>query len=97
METPLIRANVGTALRIGIRAGDVLLATLRPEGLSARNVISGKIVSLACRDVIIAVVLISVLKWRCISRWAARDALHLAAGREVWPGRKDSLCHLMAG
>ncbi len=29
IETPLVRAEVGSALRVGIRAGDILLASLR--------------------------------------------------------------------
>ena len=39
LETPLVRGGVGSALRIGIRAGDILLATSLPTGISARNVI----------------------------------------------------------
>jgi len=97
METPLIRANVGTALRIGIRAGDVLLATVRPGGLSARNVIAGKIVSLARRDVIIAARVDIGIEIEVHLTLAARDALHLAAGREVWLVVKTHSCHLMAG
>ena len=97
METPLIRANVGTVLRIGIRAGDVLLATVRPEGLSARNVIAGKIVSLACRDAIIAARVDIGIEMEVHLTLAARDALHLAADREVWLVVKTHSCHLMAG
>ncbi len=97
METPLIRANVGTALRIGIRAGDVLLASVRPDGLSARNVIAGKIVSLARRDVIIAARVDIGIEIEVHLTLAARDALHLATGREVWLVVKTHSCHLMAG
>ena len=32
LETPLVRAEIGSRLRVGIRAGDILLATIRPEG-----------------------------------------------------------------
>jgi molybdate transport system ATP-binding protein len=96
METPLIRADVGTALRIGVRAGDVLLATVRPEGLSARNVIAGKVISLACRDVIIAARVDVGIEMEVHLTLAARDALHLTAGREVWLVVKTHSCHLMA-
>src|ERR1022692_3491914 len=37
LETPLVRAETGSQLLVGIRAGDILLATVQPEGLSARN------------------------------------------------------------
>src|SRR5207245_2154492 len=53
-ETPLVRGGVGSVLRVGIRAGDILLATAPPIGLSARNVILGRIASLEQRDVIIS-------------------------------------------
>ncbi len=32
LETPLVRAEVGSVLRVGIRAGDILLATVRRLG-----------------------------------------------------------------
>jgi len=96
LETPLIRTTVGFPLRIGIRAGDVLLATVRPEGLSARNVTAGKIVSLVCRDVIIAARVDVGIEMEVHLTLAARDALHLTSGREVWLIVKTHSCHLMA-
>ncbi len=49
IETPLGYEAVGAALGVAIRAGDILLATELPHGLSARNVLAGKIVSLQQR------------------------------------------------
>ena len=46
LEVPLADALVGDRVRIAIRAGDILLATKKPDGLSARNVLPGKIVAL---------------------------------------------------
>lgn len=97
LETPLIRATVGSALRIGIRAGDILLATIRPDGLSARNTLPGKIVSLARRDVIIVARVDIGVEMEVHLTLAARDALELAPGREVWLVVKTHSCHLMAG
>jgi molybdate transport system ATP-binding protein len=96
LETPLVRADVGSSMRIGIRAGDILLATIRPEGLSARNLLPGKIVSLARRDVIIAARVDVGLEMEVHLTLAARDALGLAPGREVWLVVKTHSCHLMA-
>src|ERR1700678_3686031 len=42
LETPLIRAEAGVRLCVGIRAGDILLATAKPEGLSARYLMAGR-------------------------------------------------------
>jgi len=53
LETPLVRAAVGAGLRIGIRAGDILLATAEPREISARNVFPGRVVAVERRDVII--------------------------------------------
>ena len=96
LETPLVRAGVGSSMRIGIRAGDILLATVRPEGLSARNVLPGKVVSLARRDVIIAARVDVGVEMEVHLTLAARDALGLAPGREVWLIVKTHSCHLMA-
>ena len=54
LEMPLVRAETGSNLLVGIRAGDILLATVQPTGLSARNVIPGRLLSLEQRDVIVA-------------------------------------------
>ncbi len=96
LETPLVRARAGSLLRIGIRAGDILLATQRPEGLSARNVLPGRIVSLVRRDVIVAACVDVGVAMEVQLTLAARDALQLAPGREVWLVVKTHSCHLMA-
>jgi len=96
LETPLVRVDAGVPLRIGIRAGDILLATTHPEGLSARNVLSGRIVSLAHRDVIVAARVDVGVEMEVHLTLAARDALQLAPGREVWLIVKTHSCHLMA-
>lgn len=96
LETPLVRAEVGSHLRVGIRAGDILLATRAPEGLSARNVLAGKILSLARHDVIIAARVDCGAEFEVHLTLAARDALQLSEGREVWLIVKTHSCHLMA-
>ncbi len=94
-ETPLVRAELGANLRIGIRAGDILLATVRPEGLSARNVLPGQIISLAQRDVIVVARVNCGVEMEVHLTLAARDALHLQPGKEVWLVVKTHSCHLM--
>jgi molybdate transport system ATP-binding protein len=96
LETPLVRAEVGSQLRVGIRAGDILLATQRPEGLSARNILRGKVISLERRDVIVAARVDCGVEFEVHLTLAARDALHLSAGQEVWLIVKTHSCHLMA-
>jgi molybdate transport system ATP-binding protein len=95
LETPLVRTEVGSALRVGIRAGDILLASMRPEGLSARNVIPGRIVSLAQRDVIVVARVDCGVEMEVHLTLAARDSLQLQPGKEVWLVVKTHSCHLM--
>jgi molybdate transport system ATP-binding protein len=96
LETPLVRADVGSMMKIGIRAGDILLASLPPAGLSARNIIAGRVVSLAQRDVIAVAKVDCGVEMEVHLTLAARDSLHLQPGCEVWLVVKTHSCHLMA-
>ena len=95
LETPLIRAEVGSHLRVGIRAGDILLAIAKPVGLSARNVLIGRLLSLKRRDMIISARVDCGVEMEVYLTVAARDALALTEGREVWLVIKTHSCHLM--
>jgi molybdate transport system ATP-binding protein len=96
LETPLVRAEVGSHLRVGIRAGDLLLGTEYPHGLSARNVLPGTIRRLERRDVVIsAIVDCGGAEFEVHVTPAARDALQLGPGKSVWVVVKTHSCHLM--
>ena len=97
IETPLVRAEVGSALRVGIRAGDILLATIEPRGLSARNLIPGRVVSLTQRDMIVVAKVDCGVEVEVHLTLAARDSLALQPGRQIWLVVKTHSCHLMAG
>jgi molybdate transport system ATP-binding protein len=96
LETPLVRAETGSTLLVGIRAGDILLATVQPTGLSARNIIPGRLLSLEQRDVIVAARVNCGVEMEVHLTLAARDSLQLQPGREVWLIVKTHSCHLMA-
>jgi len=97
LETPLVRAEVGSRLRVGIRAGDLLLATESPRGLSARNVVPGTIRALQQRDVIVsAFVDCGGTEFEVHLTLAAREALELAPEKKVWLVVKTHSCHLMS-
>jgi molybdate transport system ATP-binding protein len=96
LETPLVRISPESSLRVGIRAGDILLATNRPEGLSARNILPGKLVSLTRRDVMIAAMVDVGVPMEVHLTLAARDALGLVPGRDVWLIVKTYSCQLMS-
>lgn len=95
LETPLVRGGVGATLRVGIRAGDILLATSPPVGLSARNIIPGHILSLDQRDVIVSARVKCRTEMEVHLTLAARDSLELTPGKEVWLVIKTHSCHLM--
>jgi len=94
-ETPLVRAEVGSTLRVGIRAGDILLAIACPVGLSARNIIPGRLLSLERRDVMISARVNCGVELEVHLTLAAREALELEPGNEVWLVVKTHSCHLM--
>jgi molybdate transport system ATP-binding protein len=96
IETPMVRADLGTPLRLGIRAGDILLATEVPRGLSARNVLAGKLVGLDRRDVIVAALVDCGIEMEVYLTLAAEEALYLQLGSEVWLVVKTHSCHLMS-
>jgi molybdate transport system ATP-binding protein len=96
LETPLVRADEGSRLRVGVRAGDLLLATEQPRGLSARNILPGTIRQLEQRDVIVsATVDCGGTEFEVHLTLAARDTLQLAPGKSVWVVVKTHSCHLM--
>jgi molybdate transport system ATP-binding protein len=43
LESPLAKRAEGETASLAVRAGDILLATSRPSGISARNILSGRI------------------------------------------------------
>lgn len=96
LETPLVRADVGSHLRVGIRAGDILLATEMPRGLSARNIVPGTIQRLEARAGIVSLLVdCGGTQFDAHLTLAAREALELAVGKNVWIVVKTHSCHLM--
>jgi molybdate transport system ATP-binding protein len=93
LETPLVR--VASNVRVGIRAGDILLANVEPVGLSARNILPGEIRSLERRDVMMAAKVDCGVEMEVHLTLAAREALHLQPGSRVWLVIKTYSCHLM--
>jgi molybdate transport system ATP-binding protein len=96
LETPLVRAQASSRLRIGIRAGDILLATVKPIGLSARNVLPGKLISITQRDMVVFAKIDCGVEMMVHLTLAARDTLQLRPEGKVWIIIKTYSCHLMA-
>jgi molybdate transport system ATP-binding protein len=95
IEVPLGYAAVGSRVQVAIRAGDILLATERPHGLSARNVLEGRIVSLEQRGTTIVARVDSCVPLIVHITPGAVRALELSVGQPVWLVLKTHSCHLV--
>jgi molybdate transport system ATP-binding protein len=95
IEVPLGYAAAGYRVQVAIRAGDILLATERPRGLSARNILEGRIASLEQRGTMfIARVDCGVMFVAHVTPGAVRS-LELSPGKQVWLVLKTHSCHLV--
>jgi molybdate transport system ATP-binding protein len=99
IETPLGHAAVGIAVKLAIRAGDILLATERPYGLSARNVIAGKIISLEQRGTMfvaqVAADADQAVVFTVHLTLGAKRALELDVNQSAWLAIKTHSCHVL--
>jgi molybdenum ABC transporter ATP-binding protein len=95
LEVPLIEAEAGSAVRVAIRAGDILLAAKRPDGLSARNAFQGKLVSLSQEGVRVIARVQAGVTFEVHLTPGACDALNLRPNRPVWVVIKTYSCHLV--
>jgi molybdate transport system ATP-binding protein len=79
-------AAVGTALRVRIRARDVILAAAPPSGISALNVLAGRVEALVPIEEAALEVQLRLGEERLLARVTRRSgaALGLAPGREVF-------------
>ena len=91
LETPLSEAEPGDEVVIGLRADDILLATQRPRGLSARNTIPATVTSILSKGALYEVE-VECRGTRLVSHVTrgALDELALAPGAEVWVVVKTS-------
>ena len=97
LEVPLTRIEQLRPLRIGIRAGDILLASHKPEGLSARNVFPGIITSLQQREAMVIAHVDCGANLEVHVTPAAADSLQLRVDGTVWLVVKTYSCQLMQG
>ena len=82
---PTIEGARGTRLRVRIMAHDVILARARPEGLSAQNILAGKVTRIVTGTGPGVIVHVGVGEDEILSRITRRaaDQLRLQAGDAV--------------
>jgi len=96
LEVPLTRVPDGQSVRVAIRAGDILLAGARPEKLSARNVLPGRVEEIARTGARVTVrVNCGGIRFAVHVTPAAVESLKLRIGCETWLIVKSYSCHLV--
>jgi len=97
IEVPLGHAVPGDLVHVAIRAGDILLATQPPQGLSARNVLEGRLTSLERRGTLVVARVDCGVTFTVHVTPGAERALELAAEKKVWLVLKTHSCHFVDG
>jgi molybdate transport system ATP-binding protein len=96
LEVPLARGEPGAAVRVAVRAGDILLASESPRGLSARNVIQGRIISLVREGPTIVARVDAGAPFVVHVTPGAVEGLGLVPGRHVWLIIKTYSCRIVS-
>jgi molybdate transport system ATP-binding protein len=95
LEVPLVVVKHDAPIRVVIRAGDIIVASSRPVGLSARNTLKGRLVSLRREGVTMIVVVNAGVNFEVHLTPNACRELSLQPGSEVWLVIKTYSCHLV--
>lgn len=96
IEAPLSHGDAGSPIRLAIRAGDILLANEQPRGLSARNVLRGRLTSLTREGARIIAGVDAGEHFLVHLTPSACDALHLEVGDHVWLIIKTHSCRIVS-
>jgi molybdate transport system ATP-binding protein len=95
VEVPLGRARVGERVCVAVSSGDILLATAEPRGLSARNVLEGRVARVEERAEQTLVHVESGVTWAAsVTRQSLRE-MRIETGRQVWLAFKTYSCRLL--
>ena len=95
LEVPLADGVQGAPVRIAIHAGDILMAVEYPQGLSARNVLPGRVMALEQQGITVHARVDCGVFFQVHLTPGARESLALDAGRAVWLVIKTYSCHLL--
>ena len=96
LEVPVGMADVGASVRIAIRAGDILLATEEPRGLSARNVLRGTLESLSHQGATVVAAVRAGERFVVHLTPGAVRSLDLRLNMTVWIVIKTHSCRIVS-
>ena len=96
LEIPLGRAKSGDHIRVGVSAHDILLAVAPPHGLSARNIIQGRVLRMKQHDVAVCVLVgCQGTELEVYVTPMAVQSLELQRDAKVWIIIKSSSCFVL--
>jgi molybdate transport system ATP-binding protein len=95
LEVPLGHAEPGARVRIAIRAGDIMVASTHPQGLSARNSFQGRIQSIRREGVRVLVMIEAGAIFEVHLTPGAIDSLQLEEEQQIWLVIKTYSCNLL--
>jgi len=97
VEVPLSRVEVGSRIRIAIRAGDIIVAGEFPRALSARNVVPARIISLRREGAMVIAGIDAGRRFEVHLTPGACESLSLKSEQQVWLVIKTHSWRLVAG
>jgi molybdate transport system ATP-binding protein len=95
LEVPLAHAEVGSRIRIAIRAGDIIIGGERPHALSARNTFEGRIVDIKREGIKVMVNVDAGVLFEIHITPSACEELQLEPNKMVWLVIKTYSCNLV--
>jgi molybdate transport system ATP-binding protein len=96
LEVPIAQTASDQAIRLAIRAGDILLATAQPHGLSARNILAGTIEAMRREGPTVIAEVDAGARFVVHLTPNAVDSLGLARGTRVWLIIKTYSCRVVS-
>jgi len=96
LEVPLRSDAVGDAIRVAIRAGDILVANQQPHGVSARNVLGGEVAEMHREGATVVASIDAGRRFVVHLTPGGADSLGLRQGARVWLIIKTYSCRLVA-
>jgi molybdate transport system ATP-binding protein len=97
LEVPLTQQRVGDRISLAIRAGDILLAVQEPRGISARNVLRGRLVDAVHEGPAVVATVDAGARFLVHLTPGGADAVKLPAGDNLWLIIKTYSCRVLAG
>jgi molybdate transport system ATP-binding protein len=96
LEVPITSRSIGAAVRVAIRAGDILVAAEPPHGLSARNVLAGTIRSTRREGHLVRLHVDAGAPLEVHVTPGACESLRLHEHQQVWLVIKTHSCHVLS-